>query len=390
MRALNVIARSPRSAWTLIGVLQFSLTLTYAYNAAGVWGVEPNATYHPLLSNLMFQTDLRAVDTAFRASGVQGLYQLSWTEPRPEMERLGYCPSPIPRFHNTTACVTLRKDFDEYWQETLEKLQPWRRNGTVVGIFLGDEQCYHGASMRNLTYVTKRIRNDWPEALIYLNEAQDLLMCNFNRMNESFFDSDTEHNCWPAELDWLGFDVYGYDLNTTFDAARATYENNIFARMATTGQSVVATTVGHGGHTAETMDWTLEQFDNYCVQNAERWFSYAEAEPRVAGPSTLRSLCLDVALVWISPIAPGRSEGSRLEPAPLRRFLLSSLYSMEPLPSMSSDLKTASISSRGASKPSATRITSGLNRRRIGSTRSTITHTYAASPSLTATGMLTL
>ena len=27
----------------------------------------------------------------------------------------------------------------------------------------------------------------------------------------------------------------------------------------------------------------MEQYDEYCVQNAERWFGYAEAEPRVAG-----------------------------------------------------------------------------------------------------------
>ena len=277
------MARSASSWARVVGILQVSLALAHGYNAAGVWNFEPNATYHPTLGNLMFQSDLHAVDTAFRASGVQGLYQITWTEPRPEMKTLGYCPSPIPRFHNTTACVTLRQDFDEYWRQTLEKLQPWRLNGTVVGIFLGDEQCYHGASMRNLTYVTERIREDWPEALIYLNEAQDLLMCNFNRMNETFFDAEAGHSCWPAELDWLGVDVYGYDLDTTFGAARATYENNIFGRMSSSGQSVVATTVGHGGHTAETAGWTLEQYDEYCVQNAERWFGYAEAEPRVAG-----------------------------------------------------------------------------------------------------------
>ena len=83
-------------------------------------------------------------------------------------------------------------------------LAPWRANGTVVGIFLGDEQCYHGVSLQNLTYITKLIRADWPEAVLYINEAQDLLMCNFNRLNETFFG---EGECWPEELDWLGFDI---------------------------------------------------------------------------------------------------------------------------------------------------------------------------------------
>jgi hypothetical protein len=30
--------------------------------------------------------------------------------------------------------------------------------------------------------------------VIYINEAQDLLMCNFNRLNETFFGAG---DCWP-------------------------------------------------------------------------------------------------------------------------------------------------------------------------------------------------
>lgn len=90
------------------------------------------------------------------------------------------------------------------WKSTLATLDPWRANGTVAGIFLGDEQCYHGASLQNLTYITQLIRKDWPEAVLYINEAQDLLMCNFNRLNETFFG---DGDCWPEELDWLGFDI---------------------------------------------------------------------------------------------------------------------------------------------------------------------------------------
>ena len=105
---------------------------------------------------------------------------------------------------STTACLTIRKDIDDVWKSTLETLAPWRANGTVAGIFLGDEQCYHGVSLQNLTYVTQLIRKDWPEAVLYINEAQDLLMCNFNRLNETFFG---DGDCWPEELDWLGFDI---------------------------------------------------------------------------------------------------------------------------------------------------------------------------------------
>ena len=167
-------------------------------------------------------------------------------------------------------------------------LAPWRANGTVAGIFLGDEQCYHGVSLQNLTYITKLIRRDWPEAVLYINEAQDLLMCNFNRLNETFFPDGA---CWPEELDWLGFDICtlppvkfvaalsatttmlcadnvmsctallavtvrwlfvvavclltlllladGFDQATTFDSPRNTYEWNLFDRMSTPHQCVL-------------------------------------------------------------------------------------------------------------------------------------------------------
>ena len=36
-----------------------------------------------------------------------------------------------------------------------------------------------------------------PEVLVYVNEAQDLFMCNFNRLNETFFE---EGDCWRVRL----------------------------------------------------------------------------------------------------------------------------------------------------------------------------------------------
>ena len=38
-------------------------------------------------------------------------------------------------------------------------------------------------------------------------------MCNFNRLNETFFGPG---DCWPEELDWLGFDIYGFDPAVSF------------------------------------------------------------------------------------------------------------------------------------------------------------------------------
>ena len=240
-------------AAVVYGVLLSAASVCAAYNAASVWGIESNKSYFPTMANILFQTSLSALDTAHRDLGTQGLFQISWTQANNRSAvwspdgKSYYCPSPIPRFHNTTRCVTMRADIDQYWRGVSETLKPWRENGTVTGIFLGDEVLYHGVSMQNLTYITKLIRADWPEAILcvnwprrllsytaascsrepstpgvpyqpasiagcrYINEAQDALMCNFNRMNETLFH---EGDCWPEELDWMGFDIYGFDLAT--------------------------------------------------------------------------------------------------------------------------------------------------------------------------------
>ena len=92
-----------------------------------------------------------------------------------------------------------------------------------------------GAGLANVSYVARAIRKDWPTALIYINEAQDVvsagprrnsdrtrkglitprlnlhicpypqLMCNFNRLGEKVF---ADGACVPPEVDWIGFDIY--------------------------------------------------------------------------------------------------------------------------------------------------------------------------------------
>ena len=167
------------------------------FNAASVWGIEPpNASYFPTIANMLFQPDgnhLRSIDAAYRASAgvIQGLYQvaalprpaiapiaaraasagppppaapqISWTEDTAEKKAKGYCESPIPRFGKVVDCQTIRHDVDAHVATTLQMLRPWRDNGTVVGIFLGDERLYHGVSLQNLTYVTRRASAPCPQ-----------------------------------------------------------------------------------------------------------------------------------------------------------------------------------------------------------------------------------
>lgn len=97
------MARTVRST-LLQGLLTLQcVALAESWNAASVWGLQTNATFRPKMANVLFEASLTAIDDAYRTNGAQGLFHIEWTEPRPEMSTLGYCPSPIPRFHNRCA-----------------------------------------------------------------------------------------------------------------------------------------------------------------------------------------------------------------------------------------------------------------------------------------------
>ena len=72
----------------------------------------------------------------------------------------GSCVSPLARF-GATACVTLSPTFAADWATLHTQLAPHIASGAVVGIMLGDERMYHGASMANLSAVTAEIRRTW-------------------------------------------------------------------------------------------------------------------------------------------------------------------------------------------------------------------------------------
>lgn len=107
-------------------------------------------------------------------------------------------------------------------------------------------------------------------------------MCNFNRLNETFLGNG---ECFPSELDWIGFDIYGYSLNVSFAAQRDAIKWNLFGRLRGAGQRVIPTVTGHGGRdgSAATANWTLADFDKFCVATARAWIEYALGEPRLGG-----------------------------------------------------------------------------------------------------------
>lgn len=173
------------------------------------WGVEWGKGGHGW-TNLMFdQNNLTIIEEAFAGGGVKSLYKWEGYATRRATAIPGTndCASPIHRFGNTTGCVTLSPTWHRQWAAVHATLKPHIASGAVVGLMLGDERMWDGVSMANLTVLTDTIKADWPEAILFINEAQDVILCGFNRLNESLFTVDGPQ-CWPKNLDWVGFDLY--------------------------------------------------------------------------------------------------------------------------------------------------------------------------------------
>ena len=80
--------------------------------------------------------------------------------------------------------------------KAFESIREMIDNGTFIGVFLGDENLWDGTSMQNLSTVSELIKRDWPEAVVYINEAQDVVHCNFNRLGDPIFE---DGQCGPNQ-----------------------------------------------------------------------------------------------------------------------------------------------------------------------------------------------
>ena len=256
-------------------------------------------------TNLLFDSaNLTLIDHS--ATGhYQALYKWeSWAVPRPSAFDGVHCQSPLNRFGNTTGCVTLSTTYEQDWAELHATLQPHIASGAITGIMLGDERMWDGISIANLTRLTATIRASWPNVTLFINEAQDLVLCGMNRLNESLFDeSGGGPQCWPPDLDWIGFDLYdntvadGGTAFSQFNVSRRGAEDYVYRRFAT-HHKLVPTTLGFGynGNGCNATNCSNfvypapsrpgcncnATYDQYCADNAFAFETWGNEDPKIA------------------------------------------------------------------------------------------------------------
>lgn len=172
---------------------------------ASGWLLRPSVGANASWTNFLFQAPH---DESLKAAqmGIPTLYSLDWLvqDTARADPKTGLCPTKIPRFKDRT-CPTIRPDWRSHWDKTLVWLQPFIANRTYFGVFLGDERMWAGLELSNVSTIASYIKQTWPGAVVYMNEAQDVVHCNFNRLGDAAF---APGECVPEAVDWFGYDYY--------------------------------------------------------------------------------------------------------------------------------------------------------------------------------------
>ena len=182
---------------TLVGSLLL-LTCAHALQHAAMWGLNPGTpgttadTPGKSMTDLTFDiSNITLINENFHTYQVTALYPLQWT-----VSQSKKCFAPVKHTQTTPdgyfACIQMDPNYVNSWKTQFQLMEPAIHSGALKGIFLGDEHVYFGVTMREVKLMADLIRSDWPDAVIYMNEAPDVAMCNYNKQNLTVFQDDGE------------------------------------------------------------------------------------------------------------------------------------------------------------------------------------------------------
>ena len=188
-------------------------------------------------------------------------------------------------FHHTTAGQGLRPDWEARWQAAVPLVKTLLNNGTIIGVFVGDELVWNCLPVANLTAAVTAARASLPRgsAVIWTNEAA-MLQSPHNVCNRS----QTFEYEIPAGLDWFSVDLY--HMNGKVDGwviahVKAYYEQWIFPRLGAEQRAALVpgafgSNVNHYPNGTYVCD--RQCYDAAGVADAADYASWAMADERVA------------------------------------------------------------------------------------------------------------
>jgi hypothetical protein len=180
------------SSGSIIGIVVFVCALSaHAINSNlkyfSVWDLElGNITDISSWSNFLFTarnaTIIREYHAARSASGLLNIDYLLFSE------------------------TGLHPNIEDNWRSVLqETIAPMLQDGSLFGVFLGDEICWRCISYENLSFAVNLVRESLPRgsAIIYYNEAFPIFtgdVCSSG--------TPVGYARVPSGLDWISIDYY--------------------------------------------------------------------------------------------------------------------------------------------------------------------------------------
>eukprot|EP00823_Brevimastigomonas_motovehiculus_P006878 TRINITY_DN589_c0_g1_i1.p1 TRINITY_DN589_c0_g1~~TRINITY_DN589_c0_g1_i1.p1 ORF type:complete len:305 (+),score=51.74 TRINITY_DN589_c0_g1_i1:102-1016(+) len=189
--------------------------------------------------------------------------------------------------------VILRSDFVARWNSAKPIVQQYLANGTIFGIFFGDELIWSGLPYADFRQAIHLVRSSFPSNFVlYYNEAWPVFS-----VNKNIFWEDAHYTTVPTELDWVSTDFYPDVVGSSFyPNVTNLYEKFIYPRMSANqkvlyvppGYATVndpARFCGQADCSAVMMKWANDAFEyadkdtRWIGLNPWHWISYS-ASPR--------------------------------------------------------------------------------------------------------------
>ena len=265
------------------GVLH--MPCTYSLQHSAMWGLRPGSpgtqgdTPGGSFADLTFDDGniTRIIDNWKRFQS-RALYPLSWTTSQPQKT----CHAPV--HHQCThppscefPCITIDPDYEASFKKQFALMQPAIAAGALKGIFLGDEHLYFGVTLNEVKQIADLIRTAWPDAVVYMNEAPDIAMCNYDKQNRTVF---AEGQCLPQNVDWFGWDFYQYD-SVSWTAFEEAAKGMVYPRLSRPDQRLVPTSLGYSGGSLDAEQ--AAKLDAFCATNARHFLKWGLEDSRLVG-----------------------------------------------------------------------------------------------------------
>ena len=186
-------------------------------------------------------------------------------------------PKPHPEWgqkNNSRDLVAGWESIVETWAKDVAL--PFMRNGTVIGVYIGDELCSHNIwpcwklSMGPLLKKVRALLGS--KAVLYTNECES-----------SFGNHTTALDKLPPELDFISFDAYegltiASNASTEVDVVRGYLESSLFNMMWPHQKALLVP-----GLFGCVNVMGLNQSQDKAVEKLDAYFRWAKTDPRVAG-----------------------------------------------------------------------------------------------------------